>query len=247
MASLKALREDKQSKGAGLHDGRVVTLLRVGNDDLAPNAAHSGFWDATQLGLLTGARISELVDIAASGVIEDRTTSAVAAGRKAGRQAGDAAGSDEQCGEPGDVRGAPQARRESQGNRSVVVRCGRRSAECHVQRPRACQPAVILPRVSPEPSNRYLVARQSISKGGDMACCETGNRPTASGITQACSTWRNLTCGSATWPCYPVVLASLQQSRLVNQRAKAKLQPRAGRLSRSTRCLVPAFGGAGRV
>ena len=86
-AGLKALREDEQgSRERAFTVAELVTLLHAGTDALAPNGGALGatFWDAMRLALLTGARLSELLDLTVAGVIEEGAALAVASDPKRG-------------------------------------------------------------------------------------------------------------------------------------------------------------------
>ena len=86
-AGIKARRDDEQGgKERAFTTAELVTLLRAGNDVLAPNGGALGctFWDAIRLALLTGARQGELMDMAVSAVIEGGTAVALAGDRRRG-------------------------------------------------------------------------------------------------------------------------------------------------------------------
>lgn len=80
-AGLKAPRADEgdEVKRAYAAD-ELVKLLRADADTLAPNGSGYGpaLWDIIRLGLLTGARASELVGLRVGDVIEDGTAIATA-------------------------------------------------------------------------------------------------------------------------------------------------------------------------
>lgn len=75
-AGIKAPRLDESGDGKRAYTaGELVKLLRAGADDLAPGSGGYGpaLWDVIRLGLLTGARASELVGLRVGDLIEGGT------------------------------------------------------------------------------------------------------------------------------------------------------------------------------
>lgn len=83
-AGMKAPRErDRVERERGYTAAELVKLLHAGADELAPNgsAYAVALWDVIRLGLLTGARASELVGLRLADVIEDATLIATRPGK----------------------------------------------------------------------------------------------------------------------------------------------------------------------